>query len=80
MIVDNGCRHTSYAGRGRLPACSVSHTNKRCTYRESSKSGKSIIGLFCLLGMAPEFWLTDVSENVCPLWCKKANWLLLRSC
>ena len=27
---------------------------KRCTYRESSKSGKSVIGLFCLLGMAPE--------------------------
>ena len=53
---------------------------KRCTYRESSKSSKSVIGLFCLLGMAPEFRLTDVSENVCPLWCKKANWLLLRSC
>ena len=34
---------------------------KRCTYRESSKSGKSVIGLFCLLGMAPEFRLTDVS-------------------
>ena len=56
---------------------------KRCTYRESSKSGKSVIGLFCLLGMVLEFWLTDVSlstENVCPLWCKKANWLLLHSC
>ena len=52
----------------------------RCTYRESSKSGKSVIGLFCLLGMAPEFRLTDVSKNVCPLWCKKANWLLLRGC
>ena len=53
---------------------------KRCTYRESSKSCKSVIGLFCLLGMVQEFWLTDVSENVCPLWCKKANWLLLHGC
>ena len=53
---------------------------KRCTYRESSKFGKSIIGLFCLLGMAPEFQLTDVSENMCPLWSKKANWLLLHGC
>ena len=53
---------------------------KRCTYRESSKSSKSIIGLFCLFGMVPEFRLTNVSENVCPLLCKKANWLLLRGC
>ena len=57
--------------------------NKRCTYRESCKAGKSDIRLFCLLGMMPEFRLTGVTldaENVCPLWCKKANWLLLRSC
>ena len=43
---------------------------KRCTYRESCKSGKSDTGLFCLLGMTPEFRLTGVSlsaENVCPL-------------
>ena len=83
VVVDNGCRHTSYAGRGWLPACSGSHTNERCTYRESCKSGKSDTGLFCLLGMMPEFRLTGVSlstENVCPLWCKKANWLLLHSC
>ena len=53
---------------------------KRCTYRESSKSSKSVMGLFCLFGMAPEFRLTDVSENMCPLWCKKANWLLLHGC
>ena len=57
--------------------------NERCTYRESSKSGKSDTRLFCLLGMTPEFRLACVSlsaENVCPLWCKKANWLPLRSC
>ena len=42
---------------------------KRCTYRESSKPGKSVIGLFCLLGMAPEFRLTDVSlvQRMCVL-------------
>ena len=83
VVVDNGCRHTGYAGRGLLPACSGSHTKERCTYRESCKSGKSNTELFCLLGMMPEFWLTAVSlsaENMCPLWCKKANWLLLRSC
>ena len=42
---------------------------KRCTYRESSKSSKSVIGLFCLLGMAPEFRLTGVSlvQRTCVL-------------
>ena len=38
---------------------------------------------FCLFGMTPEFRPASVScliaENVCPLRCKKANWLLLRS-
>ena len=34
---------------------SGSHTNERCTYRESCKSGKSDTGLFCLFGMMPEF-------------------------
>ena len=29
MVVDNGCRRTGYAGQGRLPACSGSHTNKK---------------------------------------------------
>ena len=33
---------------------------KRCTYRESSTSGKSVIGLFCLFGTASEFRLTNV--------------------
>ena len=33
------------------------------------KSGKSVIGLFCLLGMTPEFWLTGVSlaQRTCVL-------------
>ena len=61
VIVDNGCRHTGYAGGGRLPTCSGSHTNERCTYRESCKSGKSNTGLFCLLGMTPEFRPVSVS-------------------
>ena len=44
MPVEDGSPH----GQGAIQT-------KRCTYRESSKSGKSVIGLFCLLGMAPEF-------------------------
>ena len=61
MVVNNGCRCTSYARRGRLPACSRSHTNESCTYRESCKSGKSDTRLFCLLGMTPEFRPASVS-------------------
>ena len=34
---------------------------KRCTYRESCKSGKSGIRLFCLLGMTPEFRPASIS-------------------
>ena len=34
---------------------------KRCTYRESCKSGKFGIGLFCLLDMTPEFQPASVS-------------------
>ena len=34
---------------------------QRCTYRESCKSGKSDIELFCLLGMTPEFWPISIS-------------------
>ena len=66
--------------KGGSPHALGAIQTKWCTYRESSKSGKSVIGLFCLLGMAPEFRLTDVSENVRPLWCEKANWLLLHGC
>ena len=43
------------------PACSGSHTNERCTYRVSCKSGKSDTGLFCLSGMTPEFRPASVS-------------------
>ena len=58
-----------------LHALGAMGIGKGRTYRESRKSGRSVIGLFCLFGITPEFRLSSIGESkyretiVHSLWC-----------